>query len=458
MALIRPRLTEYHNIYRPQAELDFAIPFLNEDVPLYVDPFLLWKSPSQQDKALHLATLNSFNHLGYLAKTGKADEALTQFIIASECEEVGLGLSATREGKRIGKAQAQAILDLFQHVPEYDQRGFRHFEEIQFYVDGISKDRISDFACSFMKSFLMDFTMDECEKLGIPLADCTVRHYYDPDTLTFVEAVPAKLPVNPKTNAPLLLVPKRWLRFGPWIDFDDYFKAYCPRDEVFNPGEPQTRVKVLTYNRHHYGIIESYVREKERTAADCRTDPLFSCLPLTSAKRKMAQIMKLQTGKEENADREYEDAAVQLLASLLYPHLDFAAEQSRTDSGVNIRDLIFYNNQSHPFLAELFDDYGTKQLVMELKNVREIEREHINQLNRYMADELGQFGVLVTRHELVSARRKNTIDLWSGQRRCIVALTDDDLVQMVELFESKQRLPLDVLKKKYVEFRRACPS
>jgi len=39
MALIRPRLTEYHNIFLPQASLAFAIPFLNEDIPLYVDPF-----------------------------------------------------------------------------------------------------------------------------------------------------------------------------------------------------------------------------------------------------------------------------------------------------------------------------------------------------------------------------------------------------------------------------------
>jgi hypothetical protein len=29
---------------------------------------------------------------------------------------------------------------------------------------------------------------------------------------------------------------------------------------------------------------------------------------------------------------------------------------------------------------------------------------------------------------------------------------------MVNVFESRQRSPLDVLKKKYIEFRRACPS
>jgi hypothetical protein len=205
-------------------------------------------------------------------------------------------------------------------------------------------------------------------------------------------------------------------------------------------------------------VVERYVREKERTFADCKNDPLFQQIPIISAKRKMAEIKKLPSGKDDNADRKYEDAMCQLMASLLYPHLDFAQEQSRTDSGVNIRDLIFYNNRNHGFLKELFDDYGSRQMVMELKNVAAVEREHINQLNRYMTDDFGRFGVLVTRNELNASKQKNAIDLWAGQRRCIISLTDADVEQMVELFESKQRLPLDVLKKKYVQFRRKCPS
>ena len=65
--LINPRLTDRYGVATVQADLDFAIPFLNEDIPLYLDPFLLWKSPSQQDQALHTALVNAFNHLGHLA-------------------------------------------------------------------------------------------------------------------------------------------------------------------------------------------------------------------------------------------------------------------------------------------------------------------------------------------------------------------------------------------------------
>ena len=103
------------------------------------------------------------------------------------------------------------------------------------------------------------------------------------------------------------------------------------------------------------------------------------------------------------------------------------------------------------------DDYGARQITMEMKNVEKVDRTHIDQLNRYLHDELGKFGVLVIRNELKRAERQRIIDLWSGQRKAIITVTDKDVEQMVELFESKQRFPLDVLKKKYVEFRRACP-
>jgi hypothetical protein len=71
---------------------------------------------------------------------------------------------------------------------------------------------------------------------------------------------------------------------------------------------------------------------------------------------------------------------------------------------------------------------------------------------------LEAFGVLLTRNQLPKAMFKNTVDLWSGQRRCIISLSDTDLELMVEVFESKQRTPIEVLKMRYVEFRRACPS
>ncbi len=458
MPLVRPRLTDHHDILLPQAQVDFAIPFLDEDIPLYVDPFLLWRSPSQQDQSLHTGLLNCFNHLGWLMHKGRVAEAVDDLLLASECNEVGLGLSTTRTGKRIGRGTAREILALFSNVPKYGTSGFTHFEEIQLYVDGVSKDRISDIACSFLKSFLIDFTIDQCHLHAIPLAKVRLGSLYNYQSQRFESNVSTELPVIPNSGEPILFVPKRWLRHIPWINFDDYFATACPKDDVINRQGADDRVSVLHYNRENYGMVAEYVQQKERTASDCHNDPLFKQVPVISARRRMVQIRKLPTGTDDKADRKYEDASAQLLASMFYPHLDFAATQSRSEGGSTIRDLVFYNNRSVDFLREILEDYRSRQLVMEMKNVRKVEREHINQLNRYLTDEFGAFGVLVTRNRFSKAIFRNTVDLWSGQRRCIISLTDDDLELMVEVFDSKQRDPIEVLKKKYIEFRRACPS
>jgi hypothetical protein len=458
MALVRPRLTDHYGLSLAQAEVDFAIPFLDEDLPLYVDPFLLWRSPSQQDNALHTALLISFNHQGGLASSGKEELAVQNLITASECDEVGLGVSANRKGKRIGSATALEVLRLFRQLEAYNQRGFTHIEEIQLFVDGISRDRISDIACSFLKSFLVDYTIEHCIKLEIPRIKLRLPALYEYREQRFVSNAIVELPLNPLTGGPILFVPKRWLRHIPWINFDDYFSSACPKDDVVNAQGSDERVQVLLYNRANYGVVESYIRAKERTAEDCRSDPLFTQIPVISARRKLREIKRLPTGTDDRAYAKYEAASAQLLASLLYPQLDFAAMQVRSDSGVTIRDLIFYNNRTVDFLQEILSDYNSRQLVIEMKNVQEIGSEHINQLNRYLSNEFGGFGVLLTRNNLTRAMLRNTIDLWSGQRRCIIALTDADLELMVEVFDSKQRMPIDVLKRAYVEFRRACPS
>jgi hypothetical protein len=455
MPIVRPRLTDYHGILLPQAEADFAIPFLDEDIPLYLDPFLLWRSPSQQDNALHTSIINSFNHLGYLEKQGKHAEAVDTLIALSECDEVGFGHSHTREGRRIGADSASQILDLFRVVPAYEKRGFIHFEEIQFFVDHISKDRISDIACNLLKSFLIDYSIQQCRAHAIPMNRVAAPVYNYKENKIVTERK-LDLPCNPETKKPILLVPKRWLRFRPWLDFHEYQTEYFPKEKT--AAREASRVEVLTYNRSNYGAVQEYIAAKERTAEDCKNDPLFSQIPIASAKESLKAIKATPTGQKDENDLKYERELSRLLASAFYPQLDFAKAQSRTQSGVLIRDLIFYNNRSHEFLKELFEKYDCRQIVMEMKNVTELQGDHIDQLNRYMTDQFGKFGVILARKMPLPKVFRNTIDLWAGQRRCILILDDYDMEQIVTLYESKQRDPIDVLKKKYVEFIRACPS
>ena len=117
--LINPRLRTITGSQRPEASLDFAIPFFNEDIPLYSDPSLLWRSPSQFDQGLHTSIINGFNHLGYLAKNGEREKAIAALVTASECDEVGEVVDQP-EGQRIGTTKAKEIIDLFESLRSID--------------------------------------------------------------------------------------------------------------------------------------------------------------------------------------------------------------------------------------------------------------------------------------------------------------------------------------------------
>ncbi|KAA6312855.1 hypothetical protein EZS27_036281, partial [termite gut metagenome] len=266
------------------------------------------------------------------------------------------------------------------------------------------------------------------------------------------------LPINPVTKQAIIFTPKRWLKYVPWITYDDYFNNYYTKNIDREYDGKLNRVKILNFNRHNYDLVQTYISLKENSIKKLSNDPLFTQIPILSAKRKVNTILKLPTGKTNNADKQYEDLMVQIMASLLYPYLDFAQEQSRIDSGSQIRDLIFYNNRSFDFLSDIYDLYESRQIVVELKNVQQLEREHINQLNRYLSEQFGKFGIIFTRNKPPKSILQNTVDLWAGQRRCIIILDDSDLQLMNEVYESRQRHPLEVLKRKYIEFTRICPA
>lgn len=347
-------------------------------------------------------------------------------------------------------------MSLFKAIQQINKQGFQHFEEIQLLIDGISKDRISDIACSLIKSFLIDYTIEQCENIKIPIEKCIIPIYnYKTNKIVLEETF---LPINPINKQAIIFVPKRWLRYVPWITYDDYFSNYYIKDIDKQYDGKLNRVKILNFNRYNYDLVQTYISLKENSVKNLSSDPLFNQIPILSAKRKVDTIIKLPTGKIDNADKKYEDLVVQVMASLLYPHLDFAQEQSRIDSGSQIRDLIFYNNRSSDFLSDIYNLYESRQIVIELKNVKELEREHINQLNRYLSDQFGKFGIIFTRNKPSKKILQNTIDLWAGQRRCIIILDDSDLQLMNEIYESKQRHPLEVIKRKYIEFTRICPA
>lgn len=447
---INPRLTDYFGLPLAQEDVGFAIPFLDQDLPFVVDPFILWKSPSQAETGLHVSIIASLNHLGRLAAGKQARHAAQTLVELSECHEVCLGNSNLGRGTRIGIELAERIVSLFQSIPELRAGGIKHLEELQLIVDGLGPDRVSDITCSLMKSALVDLTVSWSNEFGIPTQD-TELSYFDTRDATN-HTIDVALPFNPLTHKPILLVPKRWLRRHAFVSLSDY------KLSVSKTGLSKLDyAALLNFNRLNFDQVRSYVESKEALKDGCKNDPLFEQIPVSSALSRMKKIVALPTGKHDRSDQIFEREVAILMSSLLYPDLDFADVQVRTDSGAQIRDIIFFNTCRRPSLKGWWDEYSAKQIVFELKNVATLEKEHVNQLNRYLAPHIGHLGIFVLRTEPKRDVIKHIVDIWSGQRKCILWITDEDMRTMVDVYHSKQRKPIEVIERAFLRLMRKCP-
>lgn len=457
--IVNPRLSDVFGLVIRQDEVDFVVPHLREDLPLYLDPFLLWKSEDPQYQQLHADLLGFVEEVRRHAVDGQTARAAVLLSQISEPVELGLGYAAgTKRGSALGPRSIEGIIRTFQQVPQLQTTGLDHLEILALLVPGIAEDRISDLTASIIKRWLAEFTYRRCQQWGIP----TTRHRlvgWEPTALDW-RPFDAHLPYNPADASPVLLAPLDLLRRLPWINYGDYYRnAYTPL--VLPPGRTGriiAKQDVLAYNRAHFDTVRGYVAEREAAADVCGPDPLFTPLRLATVAKKVKEIKALPTGRVDGADKKFEDLAFEILSSALYPELDLAGQQERTISGAHIRDVIFHNDGKTPFLKDLRELYGARQLVFELKNVAELDTEHVNQLHRYLDDEdMGRVGILVARHPPKSSVRRNIVDLHSSKRRAVLCLDDSDLDLVVALLNSGRR-PIEALRKKYVEFTRMLPK
>jgi hypothetical protein len=457
--VVNPRLIDYFGLDFTQNDVDFAIPHLREDLSLYIDPFLFWKSDREDYQQLHAQLLAYFDHLRDDVLSGRRTRAIQSILECREIREIGLGYAlGTKKGSAIGPQLAERIISIYEEIPQIQDAGLSHIEVLGLVVPRLAEDRLSDLSVAILQTFFIDFTSNRARMLGIPTKRFRVSSVYDHDRQLW-RPLNANLPFNPIDDSPLLFAPLDLLRYLPWINYEDYYRSMFVRF-ILPPGRRTRKIRkedVLEHNRRSFTSVERYVAERERQAPNCLPTPLFDPLKLPTLRRKLVALRGLPTGKTNGSDKRYEELAYELLESLLYPELEFAASQVRTESGAHIRDVIFYNDGRDEFLAHMRDRYDARQVVFELKNVQSLDGEHVNQLFRYLDAEFGRFGVLVTRNPAPRAVRTNTVDLHSSKRCIVLCLDDSDLELMINALESGQR-PIRVLKKRYLEFTRRLPK
>jgi len=261
-----------------QYEVDFVIPRIGVDLPIGIDPFLLFKSRDTALADVHREILAAFNHGVALVRDKQLDRARAVFDFP-EVSEIGFGYSVRgKRGAGLGHYLGELIVQTLVDSPPLLERGIRHIEEMQLVSLGMGPDRLSDIAANLLKRYLLDYTRRQCRLWNINMVTAPVEHVYDLDAHMWFDGY-EELPVSPVDGTPIILVPRRIVRTLPWINYQDFlrseFSAYLRAKRVREHGSssrliaapsPTEKEVIAGIARRDVEHIDRYVAAKEAAA------------------------------------------------------------------------------------------------------------------------------------------------------------------------------------------------
>lgn len=215
------RFSNYFGLKKRQSELDFVDILLDTDIPLYIDPFALSVEDDDWSRECSDLVTSFFQDLVdalYAKKLLRAREILNNL---HEPNETRLGQSSGKpQGRGIGYTQANSLYHAFSESKAVETGILTDLSDCELFIDGIGHDKISDITTNIIRRKLVEFTEEQCRKWGIPTESKPYGASWDP-SLKDWRCGSGSLPVY--NGYPLILVPKRSVRYAMAIDDRDFY-------------------------------------------------------------------------------------------------------------------------------------------------------------------------------------------------------------------------------------------
>ncbi|WP_369661872.1 hypothetical protein [Variovorax sp. V15] len=139
----------------------FDISLIN-DLPLFVDPFLLFNSDNEKYRELHEEMIKYMMFLKERSTGTLQNGLLKAWYFFPEVRQNWMGFSRSgNQGRGLGSDFAKALRKNF--VKTFKDFGnekntHTHLGKLTLIKDGVGKDQISDFTCNLIKGFLAEYT------------------------------------------------------------------------------------------------------------------------------------------------------------------------------------------------------------------------------------------------------------------------------------------------------------
>lgn len=251
----------------------FNISLIN-DLPLFIDPFLLFGSTKSEYQVLHNEILEYLKFLKVKSEEGISDKAqIIAWYKFSEVKQNWLGYSLKGNsgsglGFKFGESFSSNLSRVFHDLGNETVTLSSHIEKAALFEMGVGKDNISDFTCNLIKRFLLEYT----EQFALKYLDDAQTRIFNVSKVYFDYNLERWMPKEYKLpffeNDYVLLTPKDILtKDDNWINSHDLkvdFERICnsiPNDQL--------RAEIFNYFRKKLSppIPNKKIPQKEITQA-----------------------------------------------------------------------------------------------------------------------------------------------------------------------------------------------
>lgn len=153
---------------------------LINDLPVFVDPFLLFNSEKEEYRHIHDEIIEYLRFLRDMSVQGRVNEGLLKsWFRFSEVKQNWLGYSKTgNNGSGLGGKFATALNSnlnaIFSNFGNENISTGSHLEKLCLIREGVGRDNISDFTTNLIKGFLCDYTEKYAKKYLDDRKACSV--------------------------------------------------------------------------------------------------------------------------------------------------------------------------------------------------------------------------------------------------------------------------------------------
>jgi hypothetical protein len=147
----------------------FNVSLIN-DLPLFIDPFLIFTSKKRTYKKLHNQIIDYLKYLRDKSAVGEVNNGLlSAWYKFPEVKQLWLGYSLTgNNGSGLGMDFAKALNSNLKMI--FDDFGKEkitkgsHLEKVCLIKSGVGKDNVSDFTANLIKEYLLEYTQQFAKK------------------------------------------------------------------------------------------------------------------------------------------------------------------------------------------------------------------------------------------------------------------------------------------------------